>query len=127
MLVIVFPLVFICLLLLTYLLWKLWIWLALVPKLDRLSEAVWRRLPTKLMTKLSRLFDSEGHRSNLHRTMSLWVVALLGCAVLSVTTGQVLWVFGCLLGLLLQVSRNQNRFKLKQQAIVKELPDFCDL
>ena len=127
MLVIVFPLVFICLLLLTYLLWKLWIWLALVPKLDRLSEALWRRLPTKAMTKLSRLFDSEGHRLNLHRTMSLWVVALLDCAVLSVTTGQVLWVFGCLLGLLLQVSRNQNRFKLKQQAIVKELPDFCDL
>ena len=127
MFLIVFPLVFVCLLVLTYLLWKAWLWLALMPKLDRLSAALWRRLPNKLMIKLSRLFDSEGLRLDLHRTLSLWVVAVFGCTVLSVMTGQILWFFGCLLGLLLQVSRNQNRFKLKQQEIVKELPDFCDL
>lgn len=127
MLLIIFPLLFICLMLLTFALWKLWVWLALLPKLDRLSDALWRKLPYKLLLKLSLLFDSEGLRPDLHRVFSLSVLALVTGIALTLLSGQVLWLIACVLGILFRISRNQNRFKLKQQAIVKELPDFCDL
>ena len=127
MLLLVFPLLFLCLLLLTYLCWKLWVWLALLQRLDRISAALWQKVPPKLLFKLGLLFDSEGLQSDLHRVFSVALLALIVSTGLTLISGQPLWLVAGFLGVLFRISRNQNRFKLKQRAIVKELPDFCDL
>lgn len=127
MLLLALPLVFACMCLLSYLSWRLWTWLRLPSRLDRVSERLWQRLPDKVKVRFRRIFDSNGQHPHLHRLIHCWALLLSMALTWAVLTGQVIGLIGVSLVLLLQVSRNQNRFKLKQQAIVKELPDFSDL
>lgn len=127
MLILVFPLVFLSLLLLLVLLLRLWLWLDALSKLDRLSDMLWQRLPVRVSRRLHLLFDSEEQQHTLHRTFSGWLMGLLVATAITVVTNDPLWLMMISLLLLFRISRNQNRFKQKQQVIVKELPDFCDL
>lgn len=127
MLLLALPLIFMCMCLMSYLCWRLWIWLRLLARLDQLSERLWRRLSDKAKIRLTRIFDSNGQHSHLHRVIHCWCLLLLMALVWTALSGQVIGLVVVSLVLLLQVSRNQNRFKAKQQAIVKELPDFSDL
>ena len=127
MLLLVLPLIFISCFLLLFIVVKVWQWIDPLPKFDRLSAALWYRVPPKWLVRIQLLFDSEAQQQQIHRQLSLWLLALLVSLGLSVVSEQYLWLLAVALLMLFQISRNQSRFKQKQRAIVKELPDFCDL
>lgn len=127
MLALIAPLLFILLLGGCWLLMKLWAYLQVVAYLDRLSEAIWQRLPASGQRILQKVFDSEGRRLDVHRLVSIWLLVLAGAAVLAFIY-QTIWpLVMTILLLLYQVSRQQRTFAIKQRRLKHELPDFCDL
>ncbi|RUO77267.1 type II secretion system F family protein [Idiomarina seosinensis] len=127
MLLLLLPLIFLCTCVISYALLRLWQWLNILPRLDRLSEQCWRRIPGQFRRRLGYLFDSEGRSPTVHRFVSSWTLVLVSSSVLAVMTGLGMLLLALVLLLLFQISRNQNRFARKQRQIKMELPDFCDL
>lgn len=122
-----FPMIFFCMVLMLYLLWRLWRWARLPARFDQFSCYLWQNLPASLRVRLHRLFDCEQKRNDIHRLIIGWTLLIIMVAILSVIYRAPLLLILVVLLPLLQISKNQNRFKLQQRAIVKELPDFCDM
>lgn len=127
MLLLLFPMTFICMVLMFYLLWRLWRWARVQERFEQCSQYLWQRLPAGLSRRLQQLFDSEQRNPHIHRVVFGWVLLLMLVAALSAHYGEPLLLMAVSLLPLLQISKNQNRFKVKQRAVVKELPDFCDM